>query len=164
DGLDRLFGAIKIYMARTMQQQLTEHESQQAQDLLTFIANMEHIGDIVDCDLLPITRMKTARQTDFSQEGFAEITEVYEVVCMNFDLAVNAFLTYDPELARQLYDTKTVVRQMEDDSIAAHIGRIGSGRADSIESSDLHLDMLHGFKRINEHLITTAHLTLNANS
>ena len=162
DGLDRLFDAIKIYMARTMQQQLTEHESQQAQDLLTFIANMEHIGDIVDCDLLPITRKKTARQTDFSQEGFAEITEVYEVVCMNFDLAVNAFLTYDPELARQLYDTKMVVRQMEDDSIAAHIGRIGSGHADSIESSDLHLDMLHGFKRINEHLITTAHLVLNA--
>ncbi|MEP3765266.1 MAG: Na/Pi symporter, partial [Marinomonas sp.] len=36
DGLDTLFDAIKIYMARTLQQQLTEYESQQAQDLLTF--------------------------------------------------------------------------------------------------------------------------------
>ncbi len=164
DGLDTLFGAIKIYMARTMQQKLTGHESQQAQDLLTFIANMEHIGDIVDCDLLPLALKKSTRQTDFSEEGLAEITDVHHAICMNFDLAVNTFLTYDPELARQLDDTKMGVRQMEADSIAAHIGRIGSGRSDSIQSSDLHLDMLHGFKRINEHLTTTALLVLDAAS
>jgi phosphate:Na+ symporter len=162
DGLDTLFDAIKIYMAKTMQEQLSELESEQAQDLLTFIANMEHIGDIVDCDLLPLSGKKSTRQVDFSQEGLAEITEIHKAICINFDLAVNAFLTYDPELARQLYDTKMSVSQMEDNSISAHIGRIGSGRSDSIESSDLHLDTLHGFKRINEHLTTAAHLVLNA--
>lgn len=161
DGLDALFEAIKIYMARAMQQQLTEHESQQAQDLLTFIAIMEHIGDIVDCDLLPITAKKNASQTEFSEAGRAEITDLHRVICMNFDLAVNTFLTYDPDLAHQLYDTKSGVREMEADSIAAHIDRIGSGRSDSIASSDLHLDMLHGLKRINEHLTTIAHLVLN---
>ncbi|MDA9207343.1 Na/Pi cotransporter family protein [Octadecabacter sp.] len=162
DGLDTLFDAIKIYMAKTMQEQLSGLESEQAQDLLTFIANMEHIGDIVDCDILPLSGKKSKRQVDFSQEGLAEITEIHKAICINFDLAVNAFLTYDPELARQLYDTKMSVSQMEDNSISAHIDRIGSGRSDSIESSDLHLDMLHGFKRINEHLTTTAHLVLNA--
>ena len=162
DGLDTLFDAIKIYMARTMQQQLSEQESQQAQDILTFIASMEHIGDIVDCDLLILASNKAARQIDFSAEGMAEINDLHAVVCMNFDLAVNTFLTYDTDLAKQLYDAKANVREIEAGSIATHIARIGSGRSDSIESSDLHLDLLHGLKRINGHLATTAYLVLKA--
>ena len=162
DGLDTLFDAIKIYMARTMQQQLSEQESQQAQDILTFIASMEHIGDIVDCDLLILASNKAARQIDFSAEGMAEINDLHEAVCINFDLAVNTFLTYDTDLAKQLYDAKANVREIEAGSIATHIARIGSGRSDSIESSDLHLDLLHGLKRINGHLATTAYLVLKA--
>lgn len=162
DGLDTLFDAIKIYLAQTMQHQLSEQESQQAQDLLTFITNMEHIGDIVDCDLLVLAKKKTTRQIDFSPEGMQEIVDLHETVCLNFDLAVNAFLTYDPELAKQLYDAKADVRQIEAESIATHIDRIGTGQSDSIESSDLHLDVLHGLRRINGHLTTTAYLVLKA--
>lgn len=162
DGLDTLFDAIKIYMAQTMQHQLSVQESQQAQDLLTFITNMEHIGDIVDCDLLVLARKKASRQIDFSNEGMAEIIDLHESVCLNFDLAVNTFLTYDPDLAKQLYDAKADVREIEAESIATHIDRIGSGQSDSIESSDLHLDVLHGLRRINGHLTTTAYLVLKA--
>lgn len=162
DGLDTLFEAIKIYMARVLQHKLTAQESQQAQDLLTFIANMEHIGDIVDCDILVLARKKSTRQIEFSDEGMAEITDLHATVCMNFDLAVNTFLTYDPDLAKQLFDAKANVREIEAESIATHIARIGSGRSDSIESSDLHLDLLHDLKRINGHLTTTAYLVLKA--
>ena len=162
EGLDTLFDAIKIYMAQTMQHQLSQQESQQAQDLLAFITNMEHIGDIVDCDLLVLARKKASRQIDFSSEGMAEINDLHESVCLNFDLAVNTFLTYDPDLAKQLYDAKANVREIEAGSIATHIDRIGSGQSDSIESSDLHLDVLHGLRRINGHLTTTAYLVLKA--
>ena len=92
----------------------------------------------------------------------AEIKDLHESVCLNFDLAVNTFLTYDPDLAKQLYDAKANVREIEADSIATHIDRIGSGQSDSIESSDLHLDVLHGLRRINGHLTTTAYLVLKA--
>lgn len=162
EGLDTLFDAIKIYMAKTMQRELTEQESQQAQDLLAFITNMEHIGDIVDGDLLFLARKKASRHIDFSNEGMKEIIDLHETVCLNFDLAVNTFLTYDPELAKQLYDAKANVREIEAESIATHIDRIGSGKPDSIESSDLHLDVLHGLRRINGHLTTTAYLVLKA--
>ena len=162
EGLDTLFDAIKIYMAQTMQHQLSQQESQQAQDLLAFITNMEHIGDIVDCDLLVLARKKVSRQINFSSEGMAEINDLHENVCLNFDLAVNTFLTYDPDLAKQLYDAKANVREIEAGSIATHIDRIGSGQSDSIESSDLHLDVLHGLRRINGHLTTTAYLVLKA--
>ena len=162
DGLDTLFDAIKIYMAQTMQQELSVQESQQAQDLLSFITNMEHIGDIVDCDLLVLARKKASRQIDFSAEGTKEISDFHESVCLNFDLAVNTFLTYDSDLAKQLYDAKANVREIEAESFATHIDRIGSGQSDSIDSSDLHLDVLHGLRRINGHLTTTAYLVLKA--
>lgn len=162
DGLDTLFDATKIYLAQIMQHPLSEHESQHAQDILTFITNMEHIGDIVDCDLSTLAQKKAIRQSDFSSEGMQEISDLHETVCLNFDLAINAFLTYDPELAKQLYDAKENVREIEAESIATHINRIGSGQSESIDSSDLHLDVLHGLRRINGHLTTTAYLVLKA--
>ena len=113
-GLDMLFDAIKIYMARTMQHQLSQQESQQAQDLLAFITNMEHIGDIVDCDLLVLARKKASRHINFSSEGMAEINDLHESVCLNFDLAVNTFLTYNLTLPNSfMMPRQTCVRSKQ---------------------------------------------------
>ena len=106
--------------------------------------------------------MMASRQIDFSNEGMKEIVNLHETVCLNFDLAVNTFLTYDPDLAKQLFDAKANVREIEAVSIATHIDRIGSGKSISIVSSDLHLDVLHALRRINGHLTSTAYLVLKA--
>ncbi|WP_299727113.1 Na/Pi cotransporter family protein [uncultured Tateyamaria sp.] len=162
DGLDTLFEAIKMYLAQTIQCPLTNAQSQKAQDILSFTASMEHIGDIVAGDLMDLARQKTARHIAFSTQGLAEIEALHALTCINFDLCVTAFLTYDPDLARQLYDSKARVRESEQSSITAHIDRLGAGVGDSLESSDIHLDVVHALRRINGHLTTTAYLVLRA--
>ena len=162
DGVDRLFNAIKLYIAQIMQQKLSEEESRRALDILSFTANMEHIGDIVDGSLMELAAKKYSLQIQFSEEGLAEITALHEAVCTNFDLAINTFLSDEYELARELYAAKADVRKIERQSVTTHLERIGSGISDSIDTSGVHLDVVRDLKRINSHLTAIAYPVLKA--
>lgn len=162
DSLDTLFVAVKHYIAKIMHNALDDAETEAALDILNFTANMEHIGDIVDRTLMAHAKKKISRQIEFSDDGRQEIVTLHEAVSANFDLAVNAFLSEKAELARQLYDAKANVRDIERLSIATHIERLGTGVADSIESSGIHLDIVHDLKRINSHLTAIAYPVLKA--
>ena len=160
DTVDRLFEAIKIYISQIMRQQLTEDESQQAIDLLSFTAQMEHIGDTVDGSLMELAAKKSKLGVEFSNEGSAEIEQFHESVCSNFDLAINTFVSQDPDLARQLHAEKSRLRKLEARSIRTHLDRIGTGQTRSLESSSIHLDVIRDLKRINSHLTAIAYPVL----
>ncbi len=162
DSVDRLFDAIKLYIARIVQKELSEDQSQRAFALLSFSANMEHIGDIVDGGLMDMSAKKESLKIQFSDEGIAEIQKLHEAVCENFELAINTFLSDDGELARQLHSAKAQVRKIERNSVATHIERIGSGQQESIGTSGLHLDVIRDLKRINSHLTAIAYPVLKA--
>ena len=162
DSVDRFYDAIKFYVARVVRKELSEDESHRAFALLSFTANMEHIGDIVDGGLMEMAAKKDALKLQFSDEGVSEICKLHEAVCENFDLAINTFLSDDGELARQLYSAKADVRKIERKSVATHIERIGAGQLDSIGTSGLHLDVIRDLKRINSHLTAIAYPVLEA--
>lgn len=162
DSVDTLYSAIKLYIAKTLQGKLTEQESQQALDLLSFTTNMEHIGDIVDGSLMELAGRKIIQQSHFSKEGLAEISAIHEAVSANFETAVNTFISGDCDLARLLYESKAEVQKIESDSVSMHLQRIGLGLPDSLGTSSFHLDILRDYKRINSHLTATAYPVLIA--
>ncbi len=92
----------------------------------------------------------------------AELEDLHSAVIENFELAIKVFLSEEPELARQLHDAKAYIRKMEHKSIVTHIERLGTGLEDSVETSELHLDVLRDLKRINSHLTSTAYSVLMA--
>lgn len=162
DSLDLLFNATKFYIAKIMQNKLNEDESQRAIDLLSFTANMEHIGDIVDGSLMELAAKKAKQHVRFSGEGMAEIASLHEAICATFELAVNTFVSGDPDLARSLYSEKANVRKIEVKSVATHLERIGAGVLESVQSSGIHLDVIRDLKRINSHLTSIAYPVLIA--
>lgn len=160
DTVDRLFNAIKLYVAEILQRELNEEETKRAMDLLSFTANMEHIGDIIDTGLMGLASKKIKQQSQFSDEGWSEIDQLLETVSDNFELAINTFISDDPALARQLIQTKPIVRDLERSSIETHFERLGSGHTDTLITSSLHLDVLRDLKRINSHLTAIAYPVL----
>lgn len=162
DGLDRLFNAIKLYVARVLQQPLSEEQTRQAMDILSFTANMEHVGDVVDGNLMNLAARKHELNTQFSEEGRGEISTLFDAVLDNFGLAVNTFLTEDRDLARQLFNSKTEVRELQQKFIASHMDRLGSGASETVRTSSLHIDLIRDLKRINSHLTSVAYPVLRA--
>ena len=162
DDVERLFNAIKIYIARIMREELTEEEAQRAMDLLSFTANMEHMGDIIEGSLMELAVKKANLGTQFSQQGLTEITALHEAVTSTFELAINTFISEDSDLARMLFDAKASIRELESKSVTTHLERIGTGISQSIETSSLHLDIIRDLKRINSHLTSIAYPVLKA--
>jgi phosphate:Na+ symporter len=162
DIVDNLFDSIKLYIARILQEELTPTETQKALNILNFTTNMEHIGDIVNNSLMDISGKKIDKHIQFSKEGLSEIISIHEVVCSNFDLAINTFVSDDCELAKVLYEKKQELRKLEKRSVSKHLQRIGKGITDSLETSSMHIDVIRDYKRVNSLLSSVAYPILIA--
>ena len=157
DLVDSLYEAVKLYVTAVTRQELDEPESRRAVEILTFTTNLEHVGDIIDRNLMELAAKKIKHRLRFSPAGFAEIRAIHAMVLANLRLALNVFITGDLELARQLLAQKVSLRSVEQAATEQHLARLASGRADTIESSSLHLDIVRDLKRINSHLTSIAY-------
>lgn len=160
DTIDRLHEAIKLYLTKLNNEELDGQESGRCVEILNFTTNLEHIGDIIDKNLMELASKKIKNHTAFSTEGMAELETFHARIVANLDLAMNVFASGDLELARQLLRQKAQVRELERKFIESHYERVGARRPDSITSSSLHLDVLRDLKRINSHLTSAAYSIL----
>src|SRR5690606_32566184 len=159
--LDRLHGAIKTYLARLGQEKLNAADMQRASEIMSYAVNLEHIGDIIDSGLSDLAAKKAKRKLAFSAEGMAEIMAFYHRTLDILQIAQSAFLSRDPELARQLVGCKADVRRLEAESAERHLERLRARRTETVETSGLHLDILRDLKRVNAHLISVAYPILD---
>jgi phosphate:Na+ symporter len=158
--LDRLNGAIKAYLTALDPDSLDEQDNRRLGDILAFITNLEHAGDIVEKGLIAIATKRLKRGLAFSVEGQAEIRTMLERLAGNVQSAAAVFMTEDARAARQLLHEKEVFRDLETRATEAHFARIRAGRVESVETSAMHLDVLRDMKRINAHLAAAAYPVL----
>lgn len=162
NAVDRLHEAIKLYVVKITHGSLDEAEGRRAMEILSLAINLEHIGDIIDKNLMELASKKIKRQLQFSSEGAAELEEFHRIVRENLNLATAVFLTADVKSARQLLDEKTRIRELEFSASENHMARLKEGLVASIETSSLHLDILRDLKRIHSHICATAYPALEA--
>ena len=160
DMVDGLHEAIKLYLTKLNNEELDAQESARCVEILSFTTNLEHIGDIIDKNLMELASKKIKQRTCFSANGMAELEAFHARIVANLDLALNVFASGDIELARELLRQKAQVRALELEYIEKHYERIAEGRPESISSSSLHLDVLRDLKRINSHLTSAAYTIL----
>lgn len=155
--VDALYEAIKNYLARLSAQPLDKQESKRYMQILTFSTNLEHIGDIIDRNLMEMASKKIRNQDNFSRQGFAEISDLHHRVMDNMSLAQNVFMTGDVKMARRLFEEKAVLRNQEMMAADSHFKRLSEGVAETIATSSLHLDILRDLRRINSYVSLIAY-------
>jgi phosphate:Na+ symporter len=160
DVLDRLNGAIKAYLTSIDHETLDAEDDQRLSEILAFITNLEHAGDIVERGVAANLAKRAKRNLAFSAEGTAEIREMLQRLAANVRTAAAVFMTGDVRAARELLGEKEVFRDLEGRATEAHFARIRAGRVESVETSALHLDMLRDLKRINAHIAAAAYPVL----
>ncbi|OGB92271.1 MAG: hypothetical protein A2Z31_07435 [candidate division NC10 bacterium RBG_16_65_8] len=154
DTLDR---AIKHYLTKLSQQSLTAEQSKREIDILSFVNNLENIGDIVDKNLMELAKKKLNKGARFSEAGANEIALLHKKVQQNLDMAIAAFASNDRDLAQQVLERKLELSQTERRFRQAHIERLHAGYRESIDTSEIHLDVLTNLKRINSHITAVAY-------
>jgi len=161
DVLDGLCREIKIYLTGLDPDALDDSDNRRLSEILSFVTNIEHAGDIVEKGLVAVASKRLKRGLSFSVEGQAEIRSMVERLAGNVSAAAAVFMTDDPRAARALLAEKEVFRDLEARATETHFGRIRAGRVESVETSALHLDVLRDMKRINSHIAAAAYPVLD---
>jgi phosphate:Na+ symporter len=160
DAVDRLDEAVKLYVTKLTRESLNERDGHRAMEIISFSINLEHVGDIIDKNLMELAAKKIKRKVVFSKEGAAELEAFHQQVFDNLKLAFSVFMSGDVRTARQLVTEKAALRATEFAAAESHLARLRDGRPESIESSSLHLDILRDLKRIHSHICSVAYAVL----
>ncbi len=162
NAVDKLHEAIKLYVTEVTREALDAEDGRRAMEIISFTINLEHIGDIVEMNLMELAGKKIKNKLKFSKEGAAELEAFHRRVADNLKLALGIFMSGDAKIARQLLQEKVSVREAERVAAESHLGRLRQGRIESIETSSLHIDILRDLKRIHSHICSVAYPVLEA--
>ena len=160
DAVDRLDEAVKLYISMLTRESLSDQDGRRALEIISFSINLEHVGDIIDKNLMEAAAKKIKHRIVFSKEGVAELVAFHQEVCDNLKLAFGVFMSGDLTTARQLITEKATLRAAEFVAAENHLARLREGRPESIQSSPLHLDILRDLKRIHSHICSVAYPVL----
>jgi phosphate:Na+ symporter len=160
--VDRLDESIKLYVTKITRESLDDRDGQRATEIISFAINLEHIGDIIDKNLMELAAKKIKHKYEFSKEGANELESFHKRIIENLKLAFSVFLNEDVKVARTLIEEKTQLRSAELTCAESHLARLREGRPESIETSSLHLDVLRDLKRIHSHICSVAYPVLEA--
>jgi phosphate:Na+ symporter len=160
DAVDQLDEAVKLYVTKITRDSLGERDGQRAMEIISFSINLEHVGDIIDKNLMELASKKIKQKLVFSKEGAAELSAFHQEVLDNLKLGFSAFISGDVAIARKLIAEKAELRAAEFAAAESHLARLREGRPESIESSSLHLDILRDLKRIHSHICSAAYPVL----
>jgi len=162
NAVDRLHEAIKLYVTEITRESLDGQNGQRAMEIIAFSINLEHIGDIIDKNLMELASKKIKNHLKFSAEGAADLGAMHQRVVDNLKLALGVFMSGEVAIARQLLREKVQIREVERAAAEGHFARLREGRPESIETSSLHLDVLRDLKRVHSHICSVAYPVLEA--
>jgi phosphate:Na+ symporter len=162
NAVDKLHEAVKRYVTELTRESLDEQSARRAIEIIAFSINLEHIGDIIDKNLMQLAGKKIKHRYKFSPEGSAELEALHRQVLDNLKLALGVFMSGDVAIARRLLGEKVHVHEAERAAADSHLGRLREGRPESVETSSLHLDILRDLKRIHSHICSVAYPVLES--
>ena len=162
DDVDELYTAIKLYLTQMNRDALEERESKRWADIISFTINLEHVGDVIDKNLIEIAEKKIRKNLTFSEAGMQEICDLHGRVLANLQLGLNVFINGNLQSAQQLIAEKEQFRNLERAYADSHLQRLVDNKLSSIETSSLHLDIIRDLKRINSHICSIAYPILES--
>jgi phosphate:Na+ symporter len=159
DVLDRLFSAIRRYLSSINNEALSETEARRLSDILAFAINLEHVGDIIDKNLMELAAKRIKNHLRLPKDSLEDITNIHAKLLEHLQLAASVLMFQDLGSARRLVAEKERFRDLERAVTQKHLEQLRSGRATG-DTSALQLDIVRDLKRIEAHIAATGHSLL----
>lgn len=154
---------IRIFVASLPVDMMDKEDRRAAREMLEYAVRLETAGDVVAERLMVLAGNLRKTGAAFSDEGWSELQQMHENIRANIKLASNVLISDDLESARMLNMEKTEIKHAERKSRKRHFKRLQSGTAESLASSDIHLETLRAFRDFNSNIAAVATPILYAN-
>ena len=164
DQVDRLDRQIKKYLTTTLGDDLPAELDKARDRQLRFLTDLETIGDVIDRNILSAAIKKSKKGVRFSEEGWEELKDYFRGTTATLELASAVFVSDSADMARKLLEHKTRMRDHEIALREKHYDRLQKGSQQSLETTDLHLEILSQLKHINHVVCGVAYGVLQSAS
>ncbi|MFW6059057.1 MAG: Na/Pi cotransporter family protein [Phycisphaeraceae bacterium] len=161
DQVDLLDTEIKKFVTQLAKREGDQDEKGELNRQLRYLNELETIGDVIDKNLCELAVKRAHQRVEFSDEGWQELSDLYEKVTENLLIAETAFTTRDQALARKLLRHKERLGEYERILRDRHFQRLTAGIERTQRSSAVHLDLLTHLKRINNYVSHVAYAILD---
>ena len=147
--LDFLEERIVLYLRKIGQQELSDEQIQEVYGMMSIVNDIESIGDIIEKNMIPLIAKKSALNTDFSSEGREELEVFHTKICKQISRLNDAFSELNPEIARRIMLKEEKYSDLEAEYRTRHLERIHQEREESIETHEIHMELMDLLKQIN---------------
>jgi phosphate:Na+ symporter len=146
DYLDEKIGEYLIEVAR---QELSDEQASEVYGMISIANDMESIGDIIHRGMLPLIEKKQELTSDFSEEGKEELMIYHVKVCKQISRLKEAFRERNLATARRIMTKERKYLDLESRYRLRHLDRIHQQLEESVETHEIHIDLMDYLKQIN---------------
>jgi phosphate:Na+ symporter len=155
--VDRLGSAIREYLADLGGEALNEDDGARSQEILAFVLNAEHIGDITANNLIEFAAKQRRDGRAFTAEEMGDIRAMHAQVLDSMRLGMAVFLNGDVRAAQDLVASKHKLWQLEANATDRYLRGARERRSAEPAGGDVYLRILRDLKRVHSHLTAFAY-------
>lgn len=146
--IDFLQRKLTSYLTRIAQGNITEKQASEVFSMVSIVHDIESMGDIIHRNMLPLIAKKKKIQYDFSPEGKEELLIYHGKVTKQIRLLEKGFKESNPGLAHRIMKKERKYLDLESKYRARHLERIILKNEHSIETNEIHLELMDLMKQI----------------
>lgn len=162
DEIDFLNIKINRYLRKISQESIVEERSDEIFQMMHTTTEIEQIGDIIAKILLPLAEKKNELNVNFSEEGQKEIGEYHLTTVKQISRAIEFFKDVNLQDAKHIKKKYKKYRLMELELRRTHFDRLLDEVPATLESSQIHLELIELLKRISSHSTNIARILLES--
>ena len=152
---------IQVYVAELSQNELSAEDSRRALEIMLYVSNLEHAGDIVHLNLADRIKAKIKEGVRFTQAESAALDDLIGIVLDSLRLAAGVLGSGDVAGARRLIEQKGFFRALENKIISDQF-QAGGLKGRAMRRGALFVDLIRDLHAINSHIVSAGYPIVDA--
>ena len=158
--IDMLRTEIVRYLTKVARTPLSESDSKRQVAYLFISSELENLADVIEGNIRDRAKKLIGNNLKLSDEGLSDVRELAALAAANFKAAMKAFDEEDPAAAREVLADVETSLELERELRHKHFKRLNAGVQLSIETTEIHMDLLNQLHRVNRHAYQVAQAIL----
>lgn len=148
EALDTYDAVLSDFLARIDDSRLEPRDRRRRSALLYAVKDIEHIGDVLAQEMVPLARKKARKGLDFSIEGAQQFERLHRLVADDLQEAIDLLEGIPADAARVLAN-EARVDALRREAVESHIRRISEGVTADEETTRILLDAVASLRSIH---------------
>ena len=146
--IDFLNDRIRDFLIKISKQEASEEQAKEVYGMISISSDLESIADLIHRNMVKLILKKRELNVDFSDEGKEELMIYHQKVCRQIDRLHEAFAERNLEKAQKIMEKERKYLDLEAQYRVRHLERIRHERKSSVETHEVHMEMMDILKQI----------------